>query len=97
MTISPNRLKQLQNLPDSEIDTSDIPELDEQFWQKARKVEPMKQEPAMVSLKTDWERVRNMSDEEAEQNALDDPDNPPLTDEQLERFLESRGIPPTPL
>jgi uncharacterized protein (DUF4415 family) len=27
-------------LPDDEIDTSDIPELDETFWQNARLVEP---------------------------------------------------------
>ena len=36
--------------------------------------------------KTDWERLRNMTDEEAYQNALDDPDNPPLNEEQLSRM-----------
>jgi putative transcriptional regulator len=36
--------------------------------------------------KTDWERLRNMTEEEIEQNALSDPDNPPLTDEELKRF-----------
>lgn len=36
--------------------------------------------------KTDWEYLRNMTDEEAYQNALDDPDNPPLTEEQLSRM-----------
>ena len=35
---------------------------------------------------TDWERVDNTTEEEIEQNALDDPDNPPLTDEELEQF-----------
>lgn len=35
------------------------------------------------SGKTDWERIRKMTDEEAHQNALDDPDNPPLNDAQL--------------
>ena len=35
---------------------------------------------------TDWERVDNITEEEIEQNALDDPDNPPLTDEELEQF-----------
>ncbi|MDR9403767.1 MAG: hypothetical protein RI580_10030 [Halothece sp. Uz-M2-17] len=35
---------------------------------------------------TDWERVNNMTEEEIEQNALDDPDNPPLTDEELEQI-----------
>ncbi|AFZ50671.1 hypothetical protein [Dactylococcopsis salina] len=50
---------------------------------------------------TDWERVDSMTDEEVEQNALDDPDNPPLTDEQLQQFepvhsiedwLHSKGV-----
>ncbi|MDB9313825.1 BrnA antitoxin family protein [Spirulina sp. CS-785/01] len=53
MTISPERLKQLQNLPDSEIDTSDIPELDEQFWKNARKVEPVSQETVTIPLDQD--------------------------------------------
>ena len=35
--------------------------------------------------KTDWERVRNMTDEEIEAAALSDPDAQPLTDEQLAR------------
>jgi len=33
--------------------------------------------------RTDWERLRAMSDEEVEANALSDPDNPPATPEQL--------------
>lgn len=32
---------------------------------------------------TDWVRVDAMTDEEAEANALTDPDNPPMTSEQL--------------
>ena len=43
---------------------------------------------------TDWERLNNMSEEEIEQNALDDPDNPPLTDEELEEF-ELVSFPPS--
>ncbi len=35
--------------------------------------------------KTDWERVRNMTDEEVEAAALSDPNAQPLTDEQLAR------------
>lgn len=38
---------------------------------------------------TDWERVRNMTDEEAYQNALADPDNPPLTAEKLATMKRS--------
>jgi putative transcriptional regulator len=36
--------------------------------------------------KTDWARLEAMTDEEATRNALADPDNPPLTDEQLARM-----------
>ncbi len=36
---------------------------------------------------TDWDRVNAMTEEEIERNALDDPDNPPLTDEELERMV----------
>jgi putative transcriptional regulator len=36
--------------------------------------------------KTDWERLRNMTDEEAYQNALDDPDSPPLDDDRLAKM-----------
>lgn len=35
---------------------------------------------------TDWERVKTMTEEEIEAAALADPDNPPLTDEELKRF-----------
>ena len=38
---------------------------------------------------TDWERIRNMTDEEAYQNALDDPDNPPLDEERLKKMPRS--------
>ncbi len=40
--------------------------------------------------KSDWARVDAMTDEEAYQNALDDPDNPPLT---AERLATMRHIP----
>lgn len=36
--------------------------------------------------RTDWARVDAMTEEELEANALSDPDNPPLTDEELKRF-----------
>jgi putative transcriptional regulator len=35
---------------------------------------------------SDWARVDAMTDEEAYQNALDDPDNPPLTPERLAKM-----------
>lgn len=36
--------------------------------------------------RTDWRRVAAMSDEEIEANAASDPENPPLTAEQLARM-----------
>lgn len=36
--------------------------------------------------KTDWERVNAMTEEEIEKNALADPDNPPMTEEELRQF-----------
>ena len=36
--------------------------------------------------KSDWARVDAMTEEEAYQNALDDPDNPPLTPERLAKM-----------
>jgi putative transcriptional regulator len=42
--------------------------------------------------KTDWERVRNMTDEEVEAAALSDPDAQPLTDEQLARAFRPGGL-----
>jgi putative transcriptional regulator len=41
---------------------------------------PMKDE-------TDWERLANMTEEEIEANALSDPDNPPMTEEELARMM----------
>jgi hypothetical protein len=38
---------------------------------------------AQLADLTDWDYLRHMSDAEAEQNALDDPDNPPLSDAEL--------------
>ncbi len=34
-------------------------------------------------LQTDWPHLDAMTDEEAEANALSDPDNPPMTEEQM--------------
>jgi uncharacterized protein (DUF4415 family) len=53
MSISPNRLKELQNIPDTEIDTSDIPELDQQFWETAKMVKPVSQQATLIQLDQD--------------------------------------------
>jgi uncharacterized protein (DUF4415 family) len=51
MTISPKRLEELENIPESAIDTSDIPELDESFWETAKLVQPMTKQA--ISLRVD--------------------------------------------
>ena len=44
MTVSKKRLKEIEAMPDEDIDYSDIPETDEAFWEKAelRMPEPKK-------------------------------------------------------
>lgn len=51
MTISPKRLEELKNLPENDIDTSDIPELDASFWEKAELVKPLTKQA--ISLRVD--------------------------------------------
>jgi putative transcriptional regulator len=42
--------------------------------------------PYVSPDRTDWARLEAMTEEEIEANALADPDNPPLTDEELARM-----------
>ena len=51
MTISRKRLEELKNIPESAIDTSDIPELDASFWEKAKLVKPLTKQA--ISLRVD--------------------------------------------
>ena len=53
MSISPERLKEIQNIPDSDIDTSDIPELGERFWQNAQVVKPIPKTAISIRLDND--------------------------------------------
>jgi putative transcriptional regulator len=39
-----------------------------------------------IEDRTDWARLDAMTEEEIEANALSDPDNPPITDEELARM-----------
>ena len=39
-----------------------------------------------IESRTDWARLEAMTEEEIEANALSDPDNPPLADEELARM-----------
>jgi len=40
MRLSEARLKEIEAIPDEEIDTSEIPELDDDFWQNAQMIVP---------------------------------------------------------
>ena len=40
MKLSKTRLSEIENLPDNTIDTSDIPELDDDFWENAQQIIP---------------------------------------------------------
>ena len=53
MTISRKRLEELQNISDAEIDTSDIPELDDHFWAKAKMVTPITKQALSIRLDSD--------------------------------------------
>ena len=40
MRLLKKRLSEIENLPEDTIDTSDIPELDDDFWENARRIVP---------------------------------------------------------
>ena len=40
MRLSKTRLSEIESLPDDAIDTSEIPELDDDFWENSRQVVP---------------------------------------------------------
>ena len=51
------------------------------------------EEAKKLPSRSDTERLKNMTEEDIERAAEDDPDNPPLTDEELKGFQpgEHRG------
>ena len=53
MNISPNRLKEIENIPDDNIDTSDIPELDDNFWNRAKMIKPITKKSISIRLDSD--------------------------------------------
>ncbi|MGB5770391.1 MAG: BrnA antitoxin family protein [Crocosphaera sp.] len=53
MSISPKRLKEIENISDDAIDTSDIPELDDSFWSRAEVVKPLTKTAISISLDND--------------------------------------------
>ncbi|NEO76647.1 BrnA antitoxin family protein [Moorena sp. SIO4G3] len=53
MSISPKRLEEIKTIPDSDIDTSDIPELDDHFWENAKMVKPITKKAISIPLDSD--------------------------------------------
>jgi len=51
MTITEKRLKELASRPDEQIDYSEIPPLDDDFWKNARLVEPDKTQQITLRVK----------------------------------------------
>lgn len=51
MSISDKRLKELAARPDSQIDYSDLPELDAAFWQNAKLVTPDRTQSVTLRVK----------------------------------------------
>ena len=52
-------------------------------------VERKKGDP--VKGKTDYDRLKNMTEDEIEENAKSDPDAPLLSDEELSKFKQAEG------
>jgi uncharacterized protein (DUF4415 family) len=53
MTISAKRLQEIENIPDESIDTSDIPELDDNFWENAKLVKPISKKAISLRIDSD--------------------------------------------
>ena len=53
MSISKRRLRELKAIKDKDIDYSDIPELDEDFWKRAELHMPQPKKGVYVRLDTD--------------------------------------------
>lgn len=51
-----------------------------------KRIKKISQRTSLNAGKTDFERLHNMTDADLEKNALTDPDNLPLTLEQLAKF-----------
>jgi uncharacterized protein (DUF4415 family) len=101
MSISKKRLKELRAIKDSAIDTSDIPELDESFWKKAKVHVPKAKTAISIRLDPevlDWFRSQGKQPSQCRQD-----DSTMTTDIrhllasteqkllQLSRYLEGSG------
>ena len=53
MTISKKRLAEIEAMPDQDIDTSDIPEVDEDFFANAKLIMPTTTKKVPLSMRVD--------------------------------------------
>ncbi|WP_445974512.1 BrnA antitoxin family protein [Planktothricoides raciborskii] len=56
-SISDERLKELQNIRDSAIDTSDIRELDDRLWEQGKMLKPLNKKAISIRIDSevlDW-------------------------------------------
>ncbi len=90
MTISRKRLEELQNIPDTEIDTSDIPELDDHFWANAKMVTPITKQAVSIRLDSDildWFKKQGKGYQSSINNVL----RTYINHKQIEGSSSSRG------
>lgn len=85
------RMKATGAWPSVDLSRSSTRSAAESFGQfllarQRRKSVLIMKKPATELDKTDWARIDAMTDEEAEANALSDPDNPPASEEQLKQM-----------
>ncbi len=57
MSISRKRLAEIASIKDADIDTSDIPELDEGFWEKAKVIMPQKHDKTQITADFDTDLI----------------------------------------
>ncbi len=73
ISISRKRLEKIQNIPDADINTSDIPELDDNFWETAKMVMPIAKKAVSIRLDSDvldWFKGQGQGYQSAINNVL---------------------------
>lgn len=65
---------------------AEVTGLSPEFWLGLQKDYDKDKEKTL----TDWDRLKNMTEEEIEENAKSDPDNPLLPDDDLKKFIKQK-------
>ncbi len=67
------RLEEIKNIPDESLDTSDIPELDDHFWETAKMIKPITKKAISIRLDSDildWFKGQGKGDQSLINNIL---------------------------